>query len=41
MSQFITEFFGVEQEKSRRLADELAETLCFEFKNGIYKLTVN
>ena len=41
MSQFIIEYFGVEQEKSRRIADELADALCFEFKNGIYKLSVN
>ena len=41
MSQFIIEYFGVEQEKSRKLAGELARTLCFEFKNGIYKLSVN
>ena len=41
MSGFITEYFGAEQEKSRKLMDELARTLSFELKNGIYKLSVN
>ncbi|MDR0933336.1 MAG: hypothetical protein LBM70_10020 [Victivallales bacterium] len=41
MTQFVVEYLGVEPEKSRKLANELADTLCFEFKNEIYKLSVN
>lgn len=40
MSGFLTEYFGAEQEKSRKLMDELAGALSFELKNEIYKLSV-
>ena len=41
MSAFVSEYFGAEREKSRKLTDELARTLSFELKDGVYKLTVN
>jgi hypothetical protein len=41
MSVFVAEYFGAEREKSRKLTDELARTLSFELKDGVYKLTVN
>lgn len=41
MSGFVAEYFGAEREKSRKLTEELARTLTFELKDGVYKLTVN
>ena len=41
MSLFVAEYFGAEREKSRKLTEELARTLTFELKDGVYKLTVN
>jgi len=41
MSGFVADCFGAERGKSRKLAEELAKTLSFELKDGVYKLTMN
>jgi len=41
MSGFVSDYFGAERGKSRKLTEELARTLSFELKDGVYKLTMN